>query len=147
MVPCTVRCDCVENDRIADFVDDIELLDAQLLDPIDGVTHLAPGADDFLAAFLIDDRGNHVHLRLQAADLDDFRLVKFADDCLVRAVLFVHGPQEHRRGDFAGLVDPYREDVFLGDVDFDPTAALGDDAAGVKGPVAFRLFLDKVHAR
>src|SRR5262249_51988758 len=57
----------------------------------------------------------------------------------------VHGAQERHGGELAGLVDADAEGVLLGDVDLDPAAALGDDAAGVE--LALALGLDgEVHA-
>ena len=53
----------------------------------------------------------------------------------------VHRPQQRHGRELAGLVDADAERVLLGDVDLDPAAALGDDAAGVQLLVA-RLDLD-----
>ena len=62
------------------------------------------------------------------------------------AVLRVHGPQQRHGRELAGLVDADAERVLLGDVDLDPAAALGDDAAAVQLAVAGLDLDDEIDA-
>jgi len=52
------------------------------------------------------------------------------------AVFGVHGPQERHHGELAALVDADHETFLAGDVQLDPTATFGDDAATVQFAVA-----------
>ena len=81
-------------------------------------------------------------------DLDalDVLGVEGAQDRLVLAVGRVHGPQQSHRAELAGLVDADAEGVLLGDVDLDPAAALGDDAAGVQLALAGLGLDDEIDA-
>jgi hypothetical protein len=63
------------------------------------------------------------------------------------AEVLVQAAEEGRRGDLGRLIDPHRQHVFLGDLELDPRAALGDDPRGVKRAVADRRDDAEVHAR
>src|SRR5262249_41613909 len=58
-----------------------------------------------------------------------FRWIERPDNVRVGRVSGVHGPQQRHGGELAALVDAHPERVLLGDVDFDPATALGNDAA------------------
>src|SRR5207244_6191809 len=58
--------------------------------------------------------------------------VEGLEDVGVGGVGGVHGPEQGHGGELAALVDADAEGFLLGDVDLDPAAALGDDAAGVQ---------------
>jgi len=107
---------------------------------------------DLLAAFHEDFTGSRAVLRIDhvgdgdlafdlggAAAVDeglDAGGVEGPQDVGVLAVLGVHGPQQHHRRELAALVDADGETFLSGHVEFDPTAALGDDAAAVQAPLA-----------
>src|SRR5262249_6036528 len=55
----------------------------------------------------------------------------------------VHGPEQSHRGELAGLIDAHAQRFLLGDVDFNPAAAFGNDAAAVQLALA-RLGFDDV---
>jgi hypothetical protein len=102
------------------------------------------GIDDDLAGPLASLRIDDVVDRDLAFELADTaaaghllhrRLVEELENLRVAAVLRIHRPQERERGKLAALVDADLEGVFLGDVDLDPAAALGDDATVVGLPV------------
>ena len=65
---------------------------------------------------------------------------------VVGRVRRVHGAQQRHGRELARLVDADAERVLLGDVDLDPAAALGDDAAGVQLAVAGLGLDDEVDA-
>src|SRR5262249_17903313 len=67
---------------------------------------------------------------------DGLGQVEGAQDVAVAGVGRVHGPQERHGRELPGLVDADAERILFGDVDLDPAAALGDDAAGVEFAVA-----------
>src|SRR5208337_200991 len=73
--------------------------------------------------------------------------VKLLDDRFAGAVLGVEGAEKGGGGDFAALVDPNGQGVFLGDGTFDPASAFGDDPAAVQGAVAFLDLDEKIDAR
>ena len=85
-----------------------------------------------------------------AAAVDDFDLlglVKDAQQIGVVAVLRIHRPQQRHDRELAALVDADREAFLAVDVQLDPTAAFGDDAATLQPPFAGALHLaDEVHA-
>ena len=73
-------------------------------------------------------------------------LVERLEDRLVGRVLRAHRPEQRHRRELARLVDADAERVLLGDVELDPAAALGDDAAGVQLAVAGLDLDDEVDA-
>ena len=79
--------------------------------------------------------------RLGIGRVDVFDFVKSLKDGLVARILRAHRTQQGHRRELARLVDPNAQSVFLGDLELDPTAALGDDPAGMQFLVA-RLDLD-----
>ena len=78
---------------------------------------------------------------LGSAESIVFDLVKRLEDGLVARILRAHRAKQGHRRELARLVDPHAQRVFLGDLQLDPTSALGDDPAGVQLLVA-RLDLD-----
>src|SRR5204863_3196113 len=85
------------------------------------------GVDDVAAGQLADQV-----LGLAGLNLDLLGGVERLDDVGVGGEGRVHGAQERHGGELARLVDADAEGVLLGDVDLDPAAALGDDAAGAQ---------------
>jgi hypothetical protein len=69
-------------------------------------------------------------IRLLPADLLD--LVELAQDRGIGREALIHRPQQRRAGELAGLVDPDRHRILLGDVQLDPRAALWNDPARVQ---------------
>jgi hypothetical protein len=137
----------VEDQRVGHVADHLKLLEIQGLQPGHRVANLAARPDDLLARLLVHDGADRIHFRFERAQLHRLGLVKRLDDRLVAAELRTHRPHEGGGCDLARLVDAHRQHVFLGDVDLDPTAPLGNDPAGVQGPVALGLVLDEIHAR
>src|SRR5262249_32908325 len=83
-------------------------------------------------------RGHNLHFLGRVEGLENVR---------VGGIGGVHGAEQRHGGELARLVDADPQRVLLGDVDFNPAATLGDDAAGVQFLVTgFRLD-DEVHTR
>ena len=80
-----------------------------------------------------------------AIDFQRLRRIELLSDVGGRRVGRVHRPQQRHGGELARLVDADAERVLLGDVDLDPRAALGNDAAGVQFGIAFG-FDDEIDA-
>src|SRR5262249_18822065 len=138
--------ECVENQRVGDFGDHVDRLEAAGLNLVDGFADLRTRFDEFFTAVGVDDRGGGVVAGLKLAGLDGFDRIKFLDDLLGRAVLGVKSAKERRRRDLAALVDADGQGVFLGDGAFDPASTFGDDAAAVQRAVAFLDFDEEVDA-
>ena len=76
-----------------------------------------------------------------------FRLVEDAQQVGVVAVIRVHRPQQRHDRELAALVDADGEALLAVDVQLDPTAAFGNDAAVLQAALAGALHLaDEVHA-
>src|SRR5262249_19503284 len=124
-------------------VEDVEPFLGQALAALDvdlarfGIDHVAgnDGAFLFFQAGAVGRRPLHVLGRVERLD-----------DVEVGRVRRVHGAQERHRAELAGLVDADAERLLLGDVDLDPAAALGDDAAGVQLALAALGLDDEVDA-
>ncbi len=139
--------DGVENQRVRSVGDDFDFLLGRCDDLVYRVADLSACWDEFLAGFRVDITLDEVHLRAELLGGDFVGLVKLADNLRRRAEFFAHRPQEHGRGDFAGLVDPHCDRVFLGNRQFDPAAALGDNSRPVQRAVGLLHFHGKIDAR
>src|SRR5262249_21295641 len=51
----------------------------------------------------------------------------------------IHGAEQGHRAELARLINADTKRLFFGDVDLDPAAAFGNDAAGMKPTLAFAL--------
>ena len=138
----------LENQRVARILEDADR--AQIA----GVgQHLRMGLGDRRAAVDQDLAGGGVDDiaagdaplelggRLGIGRVDVFGFVERLKDRLVARIGRAHRTQQGHRRELARLVDPHAQGVFLGDLQLDPTAALGDDPAGMQLLVA-RLDLD-----
>src|SRR5207245_356971 len=134
------------------------VLEVQQVDLLDaGGQHLVGvlAADDLaalqvdLARLGVDDVADRhgAFDQLAVVGLERDRLdvvgVERLDDVIVVGVSRVHGAEQRHGRELARLVDADAQGVLLGDVDLDPRAALGDDAAAVELAVA-GLGLDDV---
>src|SRR6185437_8694598 len=147
----------VENQRIFDVGHDFDRGQARGADQLSGVLgDLLSGFEDDLAGLVVVGRVHDVADGDLAFDLSGAspihdllvrRLIEAADQVDVLAVLGVHRPQQRERRELSALVDADGEHLFLAHVQFDPTAALGDDPATVQlALVAFHL-ADEIDAR
>ncbi len=113
----------IEDQRIGQFGDHLDVFEVARLDFVDGLADLGAGLDQFLAAFGIDDRRGCVVRGLELPDLDGFNLIKLTNDRLGGPVFGIEGPQEGCCRNLAALVDADGQGVFLGDRAFDPASA------------------------
>ena len=127
-----------------------------------GADHLRDVLGDFLTAFEHDLAGLGAVGRIDdvvdrdlafdladAAAVDDFLgrgVVEDADQVGVEAVFGVHGPQQGQGRELAALIDAHAKRIFFAGVQFDPAAALGNDAAAVQAAIAGFHFADEVDA-
>src|SRR5207249_10545851 len=91
------------------------------------------------------DRANDPAAR-SLAYLNSFCRVKGLQNVGIGRIGRIHRPKQRHGGELAALVDPDAERLFLGDVDLDPAATLGNDAAAVQPAIASLGLDDKVHA-
>ena len=102
----------------------------------------AAGIDDVVDGDLAFDLDHAPAVR----DFLDGRLVEGADQVGIGAILGTHGAEQRHGGKLAALVDADAERFPLRHVDFNPAAALRDDAAGgelaVGGPFLFHHEID-----
>jgi len=100
-----VLCQRVENQRIADLLDDLDLLHLRRDDLRQRLSDLASGGDQLLPAVGINDRVDDVGLRSQRIGGHRLGLVELPDDLRIGAEPLVHRPQEGRSRYLGRLVD------------------------------------------
>ena len=147
----------VQQQRILRVAHHLDLLQARGADRFGGVLSELLGAldDDFAGPRTVGgindvaDRQLPLELRGAAAidDFDDFGGIEHAQQVGIVAVVGVHRPQQRHDRELAALVDADGETLFAVDVQLDPTAAFGNDAATLQPPLAGAFdFADEVDA-
>ena len=114
---------------------------------------LGAGVDDNLAGPLallgVDDVvGGDLAFQLDdapaTADLLHSHFIEELENLAVVGIPWVHGPQEGQGGELTALIDANLESVFLRDIELNPAAAFGNDAAVVGLAIGRLGIRDKV---
>ena len=137
----------VEDQRITRVGDGAHRLEARGLDRLKCRAERHADLAQLLAGLLINDQLCGEVLRLEFLDLDVLNVVEQFEDLVGRGETLIEGAQEGGGGDLCALVDAHRQNVLLGDLEFDPRAALGNDAGRVQRAIADRRRNAEVDAR
>src|SRR5262249_10170779 len=130
---------------VSDLDDYRHLLEHARVDAIDMfLTERNATLDIDLARFRVDDVPSYDRTfhsgTICGRHFDIFGRVEGSNDLRIGGIGRVHRSQQSHGRELTALVNAHAECIFLGDVDFDPAAALGNDSATVKLPLAgFRL--------
>ena len=136
----------IENQGVGGIGDDPDDLQLGSLDRLDCRADLHPDPTKLLTGIGINDHFRRIVLGLDLLDFYLIDVVEQLQQLVRRAVFLIQGAKEGGGGNFRGLVDSHRQHVFLGHLEFDPRAALRNDARRMKGPVAHGRGDLKIHA-
>ena len=136
-----VFADRVQHERVSGLVDRFDLALGRRDDLCQRVAHLSARGDQLFARFRVDVCFDHVHLGAKLLSRHLLRIVEGSQELRRLAKFRIHRAEEHRGGDFAGLIDPHLDRVLFRHGEFDPATTLGNDPGSVERAVRL-LHLD-----